>query len=96
MRAFNYISVTYDKDRELLLWKIKDRGMPNFFLSILKEFREFSIWVKEYFSIPDRPLKFIVSGSEHLGVYNMGGDLPYFLNCIKTNQKEKLKTFNFV
>ncbi len=93
MRQFTCISVTYFKEQELLLWKIKDTGMPNFCLRGLQEFQEFSLWVKDYFSHPDRPLKFIVSASEHQGVYNMGGDLPFFIENIKNNAVENLKIY---
>ena len=93
MRQFNCVSIEYFKKEELLLWKIRDTGMPKFCLEGLREFQEFCAWVQEYFSHPDRPLKFIVSGSEHQGVYNMGGDLAYFLDSIKTGNVSKLRTY---
>ena len=93
MRQFDCVSIEYFRDEELLLWKIKDTGIPNFCLKGLQEFREFCDWVNTYFSHPDRPLKFIVSGSEHKGIYNMGGDLPFFLNCITSHNIEKLTTY---
>ncbi|MEW7278712.1 crotonase/enoyl-CoA hydratase family protein [Aquimarina sp. 2201CG1-2-11] len=93
MRQFDCIRLEYFREEELLIWRIKDTGMPNFCLKGLHEFREFGIWVKQYFQHPDRPLKFIISGSEHNGIYNMGGDLPFFLECINTKNVEKLKTY---
>ncbi len=93
MRQFNCIHVTYFREQELLLWKIKDTGMPNFCLRGLQEFQEFSLWVKEYFSHPDRPLKFIVSASEHQGIYNMGGDLPFFIENIRSKNIEELRAY---
>ncbi len=93
MREFDCVSVEYFKEEQLLFWRIKDTGMPNFCLKGLQEFKEFSYWVKNYFSHPDRPLKFIVSGSEHHGIYNMGGDLPFFLDCITSNNIERLRVY---
>jgi DSF synthase len=94
MQQFNYIDVTYNKAQALLLWKIKDTGMPNFCLKALEEFQVFSTWVRTYFKdVKERPLRFIVSASAHQGIYNMGGDLPYFLKCIKTNATEKLRSY---
>ncbi|WP_062052644.1 crotonase/enoyl-CoA hydratase family protein [Aquimarina longa] len=93
MRQFDSITVEYFRDHELLFWKIRDTGVPNFCLKGLQEFREFAVWVKEYFSHPDRPLKFIVSGSEHDGIYNMGGDLGFFLESIKSGNKDNLSTY---
>ncbi len=93
MKQFDCISIEYFREDELLFWKIKDTGVPNYCLKGLQEFQEFCDWVKMYFSHPDKPLKFIVSGSEHQGIYNMGGDLPFFLDCIIANNKEQLKTY---
>ena len=78
MRTFQCISVEYFKEYELLIWKIKNIGIPNFCLNGLREFAEFAIWVKEYFAHPNRPLKYVVSGSDYQSVYNMGGDLYFF------------------
>ncbi|KAA1246371.1 crotonase/enoyl-CoA hydratase family protein [Aquimarina sp. RZ0] len=96
MRQFNCISIAYYKEEELLFWKIKDTGMPNFCLRGLTEFSEFCMWITAYFSHPDRPLKFIVSGSEHKDIYNMGGDLAFFLESIRTNNVQQLKTYAYL
>ncbi|WP_109433926.1 crotonase/enoyl-CoA hydratase family protein [Aquimarina sp. AU119] len=93
MRKFNCLNVEYYKEHEVLLWKIKDTGMPNFCLKGLLEFKEFAIWVRDYFSHPERPVKFIVSASEHDGVYNMGGDLPFFVESIKSCNKTALTQY---
>ncbi len=95
MRQFECITVQYFEKEELLFWKIKDTGMPNFCLKGLQEFKEFCSWVRTYFSHPDRPLKFIVSGSEHAGIYNMGGDLAYFVESIKNQNVAQLSTYAY-
>ncbi len=93
MKTFNCVSLNYYKEEELLIWKIKDTGMPNFCIEGLQEFRTFVEWVQTYFKHPDRPLKYIVSASEHKGIYNMGGDLVFFLEQIKTGQLDNLRTY---
>ncbi len=93
MRQFDSIAIEYFKEEELLLWKIKDTGMPNFCLKGLQDFKEFSSWVTGYFSSSDRPLKYVVSASEHRGIYNMGGDLPFFLDCIDSANTAQLLTY---
>ncbi len=55
MRQFNCVTIRYFKKQEVLFWKIKDTGMPNFCLDGLREFQEFAIWVKEYFFTPGSP-----------------------------------------
>ncbi|WP_010520784.1 crotonase/enoyl-CoA hydratase family protein [Aquimarina agarivorans] len=93
MRQFHCVNLEYFPKEQTLFWKIKNTGIPNFCLNGLKEFQEFCSWVKEYFSHPDRPLKFIVSGSEHQGIYNMGGDLPFFLENIQSGDIENLRQY---
>ncbi len=93
MRTFQCISVKYFKEYELLIWKIKNIGIPNFCLNGLREFAEFAIWVKEYFAHPNRPLKYVVSGSDYQSVYNMGGDLYFFLQSIKNNNQSALREY---
>ncbi|MFC5045860.1 crotonase/enoyl-CoA hydratase family protein [Aquimarina hainanensis] len=93
MKTFNCVTIDYYRDHELLLWKIKNTGMPNFCYHGLKEFKDCIQWIQSYFSHPDRPVKFVVSASEHEGIYNMGGDLPYFLKHIKTKDKEALTRY---
>lgn len=97
MKQFNYITVTYSKKDETLFWEMKNTRMPNFCLKALSEFKEFSCWVKKYFKdSEERPLKYIVSKSEHPEIYNMGGDLFFFLENIKNNNKKNLKKYAYL
>ncbi len=93
MREFSCVTLEYFQEEKLLYWKIRDTGMPNFCLKGLEEFIDFRDWLHDYFSHPDRPLQYIVSGSAHEGIYNMGGDLLFFLDCIRSNNAEKLRNY---
>ncbi|UZO80633.1 crotonase/enoyl-CoA hydratase family protein [Aquimarina sp. ERC-38] len=93
MKEFQCVTLDYQKEKQTLTWKIRNKGMPNFCLAGLKEFEVFSRWVQAYFSHPDRPLQFIISGSEHQGIYNLGGDLPFFLECIINRQVDRLREY---
>lgn len=93
MQTFNCVNLTYDEDLGALTWAIKDTGMPNFCYKGLQEFRVFSKWLQEYFSNPEKPLRYLISVSEYKGMYNMGGDLPFFLKCIRSGNFEELKHY---
>lgn len=93
MKEFNCVKLSYNKEFGVLTWAIKDTGMPNFCYKGLQEFKVFSEWVNTYFSHPNRPLRFIVSTSEYKGLYNMGGDLPFFVNCIRSGNFTDLKHY---
>ena len=91
--SFHCLTVHYYPEQELLLWKIKDTGMPNFCIRGLEEFNRFADWVKTFFTQPDKPLKYIVSGSNYKDIYNMGGDLPYFIKQIREGNYKALKRY---
>ena len=93
IKSFSTLSVHYFPEQALLFWKIKDTGMPNFCLRGLEDFNRMANWIKSYFTQPDRPLKYIVSGSNYKGIYNMGGDLPYFIKQIKKGNYKALKRY---
>jgi len=93
MKKFDCITVDYIPEQQLLSWKIKDMGMPNFCLSGLEEFVEFGHWIRSFFSNQKRPLRYVVSGSELDGIYNMGGDLAFFLDCIKNRKLDELQNY---
>ncbi|CAL2078202.1 DSF synthase [Tenacibaculum sp. 190524A02b] len=93
LNQYKNIEVDYYPEYELVNWKIKTEGIPNFCIEALREFKRFSEDLKMMFSDNMYPLKYIVSSSTHNEVYNLGGDLPYFYESIKSKNKEKLKEY---
>lgn len=96
LNEYNYIEVNYFPEYELVLWKIKTEGIPNFSLEGLKEFKRFSKDLQIMFSDESYPLKYIVSSSTHEEVYNLGGDLPFFFESIKSRKKGKLEEYAYL
>ncbi|WP_420551881.1 crotonase/enoyl-CoA hydratase family protein [Tenacibaculum aiptasiae] len=93
IKQYENFKVNYYPEHELVLWSIKSGGVPNFSIGILREFNELKKDLKMMFSDNGYPLKYIVSASTHDEVYNMGGDLPYFLKNIKSHNKTALEEY---
>ncbi|SEB44423.1 DSF synthase [Tenacibaculum sp. MAR_2009_124] len=93
LNQYKHVEVNYIPEKETAVWKIKTEGIPNFTLEGLREFTRFSEDLKIMFTDNSYPLKYLVSCSGHNEVYNLGGDLPYFLNCIKTKDREGLREY---
>ncbi|WP_299156004.1 crotonase/enoyl-CoA hydratase family protein [uncultured Tenacibaculum sp.] len=93
IKQYENFKVNYYPEHELVLWSIKSEGVPNFSIDTLHEFKDLTKDLKMMFADNGYPLKYIVSASTHNEVYNMGGDLPYFLKSIKTQNKEALEEY---
>ena len=90
---YKYFDVDYYPENELLVWKIKTEGIPNFSLEGLKEFEVFADDLKMLFADKSYPLKYIASLSLHPEVYNMGGDLPFFYDNIGLQNRAVLTEY---
>ncbi|WP_103863588.1 crotonase/enoyl-CoA hydratase family protein [Aquimarina sp. I32.4] len=97
MKNFDCITIEYFREQELLFWKINDKGrIPDFCLKRLEEFKEFTSWVKDYFSHPDRPVKFIVSTLGDNDLYSMRNDLSFVTNSIISKDKSALTLYGYL
>jgi DSF synthase len=93
LKPYKNFDVNYFPEHELVLWKIKSEGIPNFSIDKLREFKRFSEDLKVMFADENYPLKYIVSGSDCDGIYNLGGDLPYFYGSILNRDRAKLEEY---
>ena len=96
IKEYKYAEIKYDRDRALLSWKIKSEGIPNFSLEGLKEFKQIVEDLRIFFDDSSNPIKYVVSLSEYPGVYNLGGDLPFFFESIKTQNRAALKEYAYL
>ncbi len=96
LNQYKHVEVNYFPEIETAVWKIKTEGIPNLTLDGLREFTHFTEDLKIMFTDSSYPLKYLVSSSTHEEVYNVGGDLPYFLKCIKSRDEEGLKEYAYL
>lgn len=93
IKNYKNFEVAYYPEQEMVLWRIKTQGVPNFSIDVLKEFQILSKDMHMMFVDNKYPLKYLVSASSHDEVYNMGGDLPYFYKNIQENNKKALAEY---
>ena len=99
-RSLNLTEYETEYDREFgILWGyIKPQAGPNVTLRLLEDVRKHDrlfesnggrvLYDGEY-----RPVNYYVAGSRMQGVYNLGGDLSYFMQCIERRDRDALMNY---
>jgi DSF synthase len=76
---------------------LKPNGVPSFTHRILRELADMQRSIKRMFaecgSEPVPPIRHFVVGSRTPGIFNMGGDLAFFADCIRTADRSALKQY---
>ncbi len=87
------IEVSWEKATGTLWTFMRPRGRPSYNPEILQEFH---VWqrgiVAEFAGRPD-DLRYLVTGSRTPGVFNLGGDLDYFLAKIRARDRQALVAY---
>ncbi|HEY9762977.1 MAG TPA: crotonase/enoyl-CoA hydratase family protein [Trichocoleus sp.] len=85
----------YDDDLQALWMQWNPHPRPCYTLSLLKEIEELHDLLKQnndclYQDNICCPVRYLVASSKVPGVYNLGGDLEYFEQCIKAQDYDSL------
>lgn len=83
----------YDKDQRTLWTFMNPAGRPSFTLSLLHDFKNWQQGISESFGPDKTPLNFLVLGSRFHDVFCYGGDLDYFVQCIRDNDRAALVNY---
>lgn len=89
----NNLRVKIDKDYKILWIGIDLQDKLCYSLNFLDNLT----YVKDlivYF-IKQEDIKYVVAYSLNKGVWNLGGDLEFFVNCIKNNKRNELKDYAY-
>ncbi len=94
---FNEIDVRYDA-KEKAIWQfMKFPQRPSVTLELLNEVKQVIETVEEAYRNPDAhidpPVQFLVLASSLPGVFNLGGDLPFFVESIRNRDYEGLRRY---
>lgn len=91
-RDFDQIIVRHDKQDALLWCFMNQTGRPSYTYSLGAEIQQVQDWITQRYAAPtigrgipahDEQLRYFVCGSKTPGVYNLGGDLLHFAQCIR-------------
>lgn len=92
--AFPELDIDYDIGDRALWVRMKPKGMPSFTPSMLDNLNRLHARLARQDSSPGvaAPLYF-VGGSRTPGVFNLGGDLAYFVECIRAGDAGRLRAY---
>ena len=94
---YDELEVRYD-DHERIFWKyMKSETRPSYTMGMLADIRRAMNVVKsmfrDYDGTGEAPVKYVVFGSRMPGLYNLGGDLPLFVELIRAGDREGLRAY---
>lgn len=88
------MDVRWDEGLGTLWAYITPQDRPNYNLGLLRDTMAWQVETKRLFDHPGSPLKYMVLGSRFPGVFNLGGDLEMFANCIERRDRETLLRYS--
>ena len=88
----------YDTEYGILWGYISPQAGPNVSLKLLEDVRKHdrlfeSNGGRVFHEGEHRPVNYYVTGSRMQGVYNLGGDLAYFMQCIERRDRDALMNY---
>lgn len=94
---FKEVEVAYDV-KEKIIWQfMKFRRRPSVTLELLSEIRKILGMIERAFAEPgaetDPPVRYVILASKLPGVFNMGGDLPLFVELIRNGDRQGLRHY---
>lgn len=86
---FTQLSAYYEEERHTIWMMLRAKPRPCFNHVLIEEIMNLSWLVKQQGFVVD----FWVTGSLVTGIYNTGGDLRFFVECIRNGRREALRAY---
>ena len=87
------LDVRWDAQAETLWTFMTPVDRPNFNLSMLNDFCIWQDEIERLFADRKDCPRYLVLGSMFPGIFNLGGDIEYFADCIRAVDREKLVAY---
>jgi DSF synthase len=96
-RNFREISLRHDRE-DRIFWCFMDQtGRPSYTYSLGAEIQQVQDWVANNYTMPTNnahdDLRYFVCGSKTPGIYNLGGDLRHFAECIRNRDLAAMRSY---
>ena len=96
-RNFREISVRHDH-QDKIFWCFMDQsGRPSYTYALGAEIQQVQDWVGNNYAMPANggpdDLRYFVCGSKTPGIYNLGGDLRHFADCIRSRDLAAMRQY---
>jgi DSF synthase len=95
--AFNEISVRHDVQDQIFWCFMNQRERPSYTYSLGNEIQQVQDWLSFHYghaaNTSREDLRYFVCGSKTPGIYNLGGDLLHFAQCIRDNDIDAMRSY---
>ncbi len=96
-RNFQEISVRHDQQDKVFWCFMNQVGRPSYTYSLGAEIQQVQDWISNNYAMPANggpdDLRYFVCGSKTPGIYNLGGDLRHFAECIRTRDLAAMRKY---
>ncbi len=96
-RSFDEIIVRHDKQDSILWCYMNQQSRPSYTYKLGAEVQEVQDWIANNYAMPANggpdDLRYFVCGSKTPGIYNLGGDLRHFAECIRNRDLAAMRKY---
>ncbi len=97
--GYRELEVEFDSHDKAVWCYMRPKGPPSFTRSLLGELIGLRRAIqRDFAALPpsrDMPMRYFIGASRLPGLYNLGGDLTFFANCIKRGDRKALEDYAF-
>jgi DSF synthase len=93
--TFDTLNIRYDESYKTLTFAMDPGVIPCFSPQLLKDINSFQTWTSNCLSSKesDNDIDFLVFASDVSGIFNLGGDLKFFVDMITTGDRQTLQNY---
>ncbi len=96
-RKFQEIDLRFDRSDEIFWCYMNQTSRPSYTYELGDEIQQVQDWIHSNYAMDGArtsdPLRYFVCGSHTPGIYNLGGDLTHFADCIQRRDLGALKKY---
>ncbi len=96
-QRFDEIQVRHDSADRIFWCFMNQRGRPSYTYSLGAEVQQVQEWIADNYGRPANggpdDLRYFVCGSKTPGIYNLGGDLRHFAECIRNHDLGAMRKY---
>lgn len=96
-KPFREIDLRFDRSDEIFWCYMNQKSRPSYTYELGDEIQQVQDWIHSTYaregSRNSDPLRYFVCGSRTPGIYNLGGDLKHFADCIRRRDLGALKKY---
>ncbi|MGD8912848.1 MAG: crotonase/enoyl-CoA hydratase family protein [Candidatus Thiodiazotropha sp.] len=92
---YDTLNIRYDESFRTLTFAMDPGAIPCFSPQLLKDINSFQAWTRQYINSvdSDNTIDYLVFGSDVPGIFNLGGDLKFFVDTITSGDRETLQNY---